>query len=59
MSEIAVYLDSPSAQVSQQMFNQGLLSQQGLGSNNQGIVEPLPLALKQDRRGLGYFPQGP
>lgn len=59
MSEMGVYLYSPSAQVSQQMFNQGLLPQQGLGSNNQGIVEPLPLALKQDRRGLGYFPQGP
>lgn len=59
MSEMGVYLYSPSSHITQQLFDQGLLPSQGLGNNNQGTVEPILLTPKLDKRGLGYFPLGP
>lgn len=59
MSEMGVYLNSPSFRITQQLLDQGLLSSQGLGNRNQGAVEPILLTPKLDRRGLGYFPPEP
>lgn len=58
MSKMGVYLYSPSSQVTQQMFNQGFLPSQGLGSGGQGRREPVSPNPNIKRTGLGYFPQG-
>ncbi|XP_029420486.1 LOW QUALITY PROTEIN: endogenous retrovirus group K member 7 Pro protein-like [Nannospalax galili] len=55
MSKMGVYLYSPNEQVSQQMFNQGMLPQAGLGRNGQGIQAPLQMCQKLDTKRLGYF----
>lgn len=55
MQEMGVYLYSPSATVTQQMLDQGLLPAQGLGKQNQGITRPLILSPRSQRTGLGYF----
>lgn len=59
MSNMGVYLFSPSPQVTQQMFDQGLLPGQGLGAEGQGRQEPVSPAPNLQRTGIGYFPQGP
>lgn len=46
---------SPSASVTNQMLNQGLLPKQGLGKDCQGITEPLTPRSLPLRVGLGYF----
>lgn len=58
MSNMGVYLYSPSTQVTQQMFDQGLLPGQGLGTKGQGRQEPISPTSNFQRAGLGYFPQG-
>lgn len=58
MSNMGVYLFSPSTQVTQQMFDQGLLPGQGLGTEGQGREEPVSPTPNLQRAGLGYFPQG-
>lgn len=58
MSKMGVYLYSPSPQVAQQMFDQGLLPGQGLGIEGQGRQEPVSPAPNSQRAGLGYFPRG-
>lgn len=58
MSHMGVYLYSPSTQVTQQMFDQGLLPGQGLGTEGQGRQEPISPISNLQRAGLGYFPQG-
>lgn len=58
MNNMGVYLFSPSTQVTQQMFDQGLLPGQGLGTEGQGCQEPVSPAPNLQRASLGYFPQG-
>lgn len=58
MSHMGVYLYSPSTQVTQQMFDQGLLPGQGLGIEGQGRQKPVSPTSNLQRAGLGYFPQG-
>lgn len=58
MSNMGVYLYSPSVQVTQQMFDQGLLPRKGLGSAGQGRQEPISPNPNLQRTGLGYFSQG-
>lgn len=41
MSKMGVYIYSPSPQVTQQMFDQGMLPKLGLGPLGQGIIEPI------------------
>lgn len=55
MLDMGVYIYSPSAAVSQQMFDQGLLPTQGLGRQNQGGVEPIIPQVRPIKAGLGYF----
>lgn len=55
MSQMGIYLFSPSEQVSQQMFDQGLLPLSGLGKRGQGRVEPIFPEHRPERAGLGYF----
>lgn len=55
MSKMGVYLYSPSTQVSQQMFDQGLLPDQGLGKTNEGRVLPITAQPRPEKAGLGYF----
>lgn len=54
MTQMGVYLFSPSTRVSQQMLDQGLLPGQGLGKQSQGILEPISITPKKDKRGLGH-----
>lgn len=58
MSKMGVHFYSPNQQVTNMMFGQGFLPENGLGTNNQGrrspiVPSPLPL-----RSGLGYFQLG-
>ena len=53
---MGVYLYSPSPTVTDLMLDQGLLPNQGLGKQHQGIVLPLDLKPNQERKGLGCFP---
>lgn len=55
MQEMGVYIYSPSAPVTKQMFNQGLLPGQGLGKEGQGRIEPIMPEPRPLRAGLGYF----
>lgn len=55
MREMGVYPYSPSESVTQQMFDQGLLPNQGLGTKGQGIQEPSMPVQRPQRAGLGYF----
>ncbi|XP_017656860.1 endogenous retrovirus group K member 7 Pro protein-like [Nannospalax galili] len=55
MSRMGVYMYSPNEQVSQQMFNQGMLPRARLGRNGQGIQALLQMCQKLDTKGLGYF----
>lgn len=58
MSNMGVYLYSPSIQVTQQMFDQGLLPGRGLGIEGQGHQEPISPNPNLQKAGLGYFRQG-
>lgn len=55
MSKMGVYIYSPSPQVTQQMFDQGMLPEQGLGASGQGRIEPIQPQKLPPRAGLGYF----
>lgn len=57
LQQMGVYLFSPNPIVSQQLLQQGLLPNQGLGKHNTGILAPVQVTPKNDRHGLG-FPQG-
>ena len=52
---MGVYLYSPSTTVTSQMFQQGLLPNQGLGKDNKGKVDPFVPDSRPPRAGLGYF----
>lgn len=54
LTQMGVYLFSPSTAVTQQMLDQGLLPGQGLGKNGQGRRDPIQTTPKLDRTGLGY-----
>ena len=55
MSSTGIYLYSPSTAVTNQMFQQGLLPNQGLGKDNKGKVNPVIPDSRPPRAGLGYF----
>lgn len=55
MSKMGVYIYSPSPQVTQQMFDQGMLPKQGLGLSGQGRIKPIQPQKLPPRAGLGYF----
>lgn len=55
MEKMGVYLWSPNATVTNQLMNQGLLPDQGLGKEGQGITQPILPKWKPDRAGLGHF----
>ena len=55
MSRMGVYLYSPSMVVTNQMCQQGLLPNQGLGKDNKGKVDPVVPDIRPPRAGLGYF----
>ena len=55
MSRMGVHLYSPSMAVTNQMFQQGLLPNQGLGKNNKGKIDPIVPDGRLPRAGLGYF----
>ncbi|KAF6270535.1 hypothetical protein mRhiFer1_009672 [Rhinolophus ferrumequinum] len=58
MSDMGVYLFSPNTQVTQQMFDQGLLPGQGLIIEGQGRQKPISPNPNLQKTGLGYFPRG-
>ena len=41
--------------VTNQMFQQGLLPNQGLGKDNKGKIDPVVSDSRPSRAGLGYF----
>lgn len=55
MSKMGVYLYSPNQQVTNIMFDQGFLPENGLGTNNQGRRSPIVPSPLPHRSGLGYF----
>ena len=55
MSRMGVYLYSPSMTVTNQMFQKGLLSNQGLGKNNKGKVDPVIPDSRPPGAELGTF----
>nr|XP_015107999.1 endogenous retrovirus group K member 7 Pro protein-like [Vicugna pacos] len=55
MSNMGVFLYSPNPTISHQLMSQGLYPNQGLGKHNQGIIQPLQVIGKRDRKGLGHF----
>ena len=55
MSRMGVYLYSPSTAVTNQMFQQGLLPNHGLGKDNKGKIDPVISDSRPSRAGLGYF----
>ena len=55
MTRMKVYLYSPSTAVTNQMFQQGLLPNQGLGKDNKGKVDPVVPDSRHAIAGLVYI----
>lgn len=55
MKQMGAFLYSPSEIVTQQMFDQGMLPNQGLGPKGQGRQDPIMPIQRPPRTGLGYF----
>lgn len=55
MTQMGVYLYSHNTVIANQMFQQGLLSIQGLGNENKGRINPIIPSKRPPRAGLGYF----
>lgn len=56
LSQMGVFMFSPSATVTHQMLDQGFIPRQGLGRHIQGIPTPIAVISKTSRSGLGYDP---
>lgn len=55
MERMGVYLHSSNPAVTQQLLDQGLLPDQGLGKAGDGITKPLQPQPRPSHAGLGYF----
>ena len=55
MIRMGVFLYYPSTAVTNQMFQQGLLPNQGLGKEDKGRIGPIILGNRPPRARLGYF----